>query len=72
MRTQGRYEGDALIKLTADDIDLIVEELMKGYLEGRMDNITYYALHSKLFQGYFQIAREQASRDVKSEGRRRK
>ena len=54
--------SEASIKLSREDIDRIIEELMKGYLAGRMDNITYYDLHSKLFQGYFQIAREEAAR----------
>ena len=62
-------DGEASINLTGADIDQILEELMKGYLAGRMDNITYYELHGKLFQGYFQIAHAEARRQIEDEGR---
>ena len=59
--------SEAQVGLTKADIDLIIEELMTGYLAGRMDNITYYDIHSKLFQGYRQLARAEAKRQIKAE-----
>jgi hypothetical protein len=59
------YEGQ--INLTRKDLDIIIEQVIKGYIAGSMDSITYATLHAKLFQGYRQIAQQQARHQIKAE-----
>jgi hypothetical protein len=66
--TENSHEAN--IVLTQEDLDLLCETLLKAYVHDKaMDNITYYELHGKLFKGYFQIARQEAARQIKEEER---